>query len=79
MESLPSNSPGINKLAVSPAHGLVGAAGEEGLLECYDLRQERCAGRFDAASAAGAVTPPPLLLPKQKRTAYMQWRPMADQ
>jgi len=56
LESLPSNSSGINKLGVSPAHGLVGAAGEEGLLECYDLRQERCAGRFDAASAAGAVT-----------------------
>ena len=52
---LASRSPGINKLGVSPAHGLVAAAGEEGLLECYDLRQEQCAGRFDAASAAGAV------------------------
>ena len=52
---LASRSPGINKLGISPAHGLVAAAGEEGLLECYDLRQEQCAGRFDAASAAGAV------------------------
>ena len=55
-ESLASKSPGINKLAVSPVHGLVGAAGEEGLLECFDLRQEQCAGRFDAASAMGCVS-----------------------
>lgn len=54
---LASRSPGINKVAVSPLHGLVAAAGEEGQLECFDVRQDRCAGRLDAAAAAGAVIP----------------------
>ena len=53
---LTSQSPGVNKISVSPAHGLFAAAGEEGMLECFDLRQERCAGRFDASSAANAVS-----------------------
>lgn len=58
-ESFSSQSPGVNKLAVSPAHGLIAAAGEEGLLECFDARQERMVGRFDAAAATGHVRPPP--------------------
>ena len=55
-ESFSSHSPGINKLDISPAHGLVAAAGEEGLLECFDIRQERLAGRFDASAAVGHVS-----------------------
>lgn len=55
-EPLASKSPGINKLAISPVHGLIGAAGEEGLLECFDMRQEQCAGRFDASQAMGCVS-----------------------
>lgn len=57
-ESFSSHSPGINKLGISPSHGLVAAAGEEGLLECFDMRQERLAGRFDASTAAGSVRLP---------------------
>ena len=53
---LQSGSPGVNALAISPAHGLLAAAGEGGLLECFDLRQRRCAGALDAAAAAGAVS-----------------------
>lgn len=54
---LPSQSPAVNACAVSPAHGLFAAAGEDGLLECFDLRQRRSAGTLDAAAAAGAVRP----------------------
>lgn len=58
---LQSESEGINVCQVSPAHGLLACAGETGLLECFDPRQARCAGRIDAASASGAVRlPPPL-------------------
>lgn len=53
---LASRSPGVNKLGISPVHGLVAAAGEEGLLECFDVRQEKCAGRLDVAAAIGAVS-----------------------
>lgn len=55
-EPLASKSPGINKLAISSVHGLVGAAGEEGLLECFDMRQEQCAGQFDASVLMGCVS-----------------------
>ncbi len=52
---LPSQSPAVNACAVCPAHGLFAAAGEDGKLECFDLRQRRSAGVIDAVGAAGAV------------------------
>ena len=55
---LQSGSPGVNACALCPATGLFAAAGEGGLLECFDLRQRRCAGALDAAAAAGAVGGP---------------------
>jgi hypothetical protein len=35
-------------------HGLFAAGGEDGTLECFDLRARAAAGRLDAAAAAGA-------------------------
>ncbi len=35
-------------------HGLFAAAGEDGTLECFDLRSRGSVGTLDAASAAGA-------------------------
>ena len=52
---LPLRSPAANACALSPAHGLFGAAGEDGCLECFDLRQRSSVGRVDVASAADAV------------------------
>jgi ribosome biogenesis protein ENP2 len=52
---LAARSPGINACALAPAHGLFAAAGEEGLLECFDLRQRACAGCLDVAEACGTV------------------------
>ena len=52
---LATQSPAVNACAVAPGHGLFAAAGEEGLLECFDLRQRRSVGVLDAAAAAGAV------------------------
>ena len=56
----------MNACAVAPGHGLFAAAGEEGLLECFDLRQRRSVGVLDAAAAAGAVrvSLPTLSLPE---------------
>ena len=53
MTSLPCRSPAVNACGVSPSHGLFGAAGEDGGLECFDLRSRDSLGWLDAAAAAG--------------------------
>jgi hypothetical protein len=45
----PMSLPGL-----SPSHGLFAAAGEDGLLECFDLRARSSIATLDAAAAAGA-------------------------
>eukprot|EP00798_Chlamydomonas_sp_ICE-L_P005815 gene5815-6101_t len=54
MTPLASHLPSINASGVSPQHGLFGCAGEDGNLECFDLRQKEPVGLLDAATAAGA-------------------------
>lgn len=44
------------QVGFSPAHGLLGVAGEDGVLECFDPRQRAAVGSFDAAEAAGEVS-----------------------
>ena len=44
------------QVGLSPAHGLMGVAGEDGRLECFDPRQRAAVGALDAAAAAGAVS-----------------------
>jgi len=47
----------LNVARVSPAHGLLAAGGEDGALECFDLRAPVTATRLPGASAGGgAVT-----------------------
>lgn len=46
---------GTPQIGLSPAHGLLGVAGEDGRLECFDPRQRAAVGTLDAAAAAGAV------------------------
>ncbi|KIZ02919.1 Nucleolar protein 10 [Monoraphidium neglectum] len=54
MTPLACRAPGVNACGVSPVHGLFAAGGEDGTLECFDLRARAAAGRLDAAAAAGA-------------------------
>lgn len=54
MTPVPSKSPAINACGFSPEHGLFGCAGEDGVLECFDMRTKASVGSLDAASAAGA-------------------------
>ncbi|KAK9867222.1 hypothetical protein WJX84_009551 [Apatococcus fuscideae] len=54
MAPLQSRSPAVNACGVAPAHGLVGCAGEDGWLECFDLRQRRSVGAVNAAAAVDA-------------------------
>ncbi len=55
LSPLPSRSPAINAAGVSPVHGLCACAGEDGQLECFDLRARGSVGGFDAAASCGAA------------------------
>lgn len=55
MAPLPSRSPAVNACGISPTHGLLACAGEDGLLECFDLRQRDSLGALSAAAAAGGA------------------------
>ena len=53
MPPLPSAIDGINALGVCPSHGMLAAAGEGGLLECFDPRAKGSLGATSAAAAMG--------------------------
>ena len=53
---IPARAPASNAVDVSSVHGLVACAGEEGFLECFDMRQRASAGHMDAAAALGTVS-----------------------
>lgn len=53
MAALSTKSPAINACGISPCHGLLACAGEDGILECFDPRQRNSLGWLDAAGAAG--------------------------
>ena len=56
LSPLPAKSPGINACGISSAQGLFGCAGDDGVLECFDLRKRTSIGTLNAAAAAGAVS-----------------------
>eukprot|EP00200_Dunaliella_tertiolecta_P014606 CAMPEP_0202392444 /NCGR_PEP_ID=MMETSP1127-20130417/92376_1 /ASSEMBLY_ACC=CAM_ASM_000462 /TAXON_ID=3047 /ORGANISM="Dunaliella tertiolecta, Strain CCMP1320" /LENGTH=682 /DNA_ID=CAMNT_0048994951 /DNA_START=66 /DNA_END=2111 /DNA_ORIENTATION=- len=54
MTPLACKSPAVNATGLSPVHGLFACAGEDGVLECFDLRMKSAAGALDAATNCGA-------------------------
>ncbi|KAL3134725.1 hypothetical protein ABBQ32_007727 [Trebouxia sp. C0010 RCD-2024] len=55
LSPLPAKSPGINACGISQVHGLFGCAGDNGVLECFDLRKRTSIGTLNAAAAAGVA------------------------
>lgn len=53
MSPLQTRSQAVNACCVAPAHGLFACAGDDGGLECFDLRQRESLGWMNAAAAAG--------------------------
>ena len=53
MSPLQTRSPAVNACGISLSHGLFACAGEDGGLECFDLRQRESLGWMDAAGASG--------------------------
>lgn len=54
LSPLPTRSSAINCCGISPSHGLFACAGEDGGLECFDLRQKQSLGWLNAANGANA-------------------------
>eukprot|EP01018_Ginkgo_biloba_P008604 Gb_40390 [translate_table: standard] len=50
---LNTRSPAINVVCRSQVHGLVACGGEDGALECFDLRQKVAVGRINAVAPTG--------------------------
>ncbi|KAL2613245.1 hypothetical protein R1flu_024937 [Riccia fluitans] len=48
---LQCQSPGVNVLGRSSVHGMVAAGGDDGAIECFDLRQKSSIGRINAAGS----------------------------
>ncbi|KAL3641833.1 hypothetical protein CASFOL_012648 [Castilleja foliolosa] len=55
LSSLSTQSPTLNVVSRSKLHGLVAGGGEDGAVECFDMRTRSSVGRIDAAASAGEV------------------------
>jgi ribosome biogenesis protein ENP2 len=53
MAPLPSGSAGLNVVRTCPAHGLLAVGGDDGALECFDMRQQLACTRLDDATLGG--------------------------
>uniref|UniRef100_A0A2N9HUK5 Uncharacterized protein n=1 Tax=Fagus sylvatica TaxID=28930 RepID=A0A2N9HUK5_FAGSY len=55
LSSLTTQSPAINVVSRSKLHGLVACGGEDGAVECFDLRTRSSVGRIDAVAPTGDI------------------------
>ncbi|KAK9671224.1 hypothetical protein RND81_12G014400 [Saponaria officinalis] len=53
LSPLATQSPALNVVSRSKLHGLVACGGEDGAVECFDMRSRSSIGRINAVSAAG--------------------------
>lgn len=51
---LPATAAAVNALGVSPVHGMMAAAGDDGVLECFDVRAAKAIGHLDVSASLGA-------------------------
>ncbi|KAL0404824.1 UNVERIFIED_CONTAM: Nucleolar protein 10 [Sesamum radiatum] len=55
LSSLSTQSPALNVVSRSKVHGLVAGGGEDGAVECFDMRTRSSVGRIDVVASAGDV------------------------
>ncbi|XP_057735437.1 uncharacterized protein LOC130950854 [Arachis stenosperma] len=55
LSSLNTQSPALNVVSRSKLHGLVACGGEDGAVECFDMRVRSSVGRIDAVGPSGDV------------------------
>ncbi|KAJ4806387.1 Embryo sac development arrest 7 [Rhynchospora pubera] len=55
LQSLTSQSPGINVISRSAIHGLIACGGEDGAVECFDMRQKSSVGRISTLASTNGI------------------------
>lgn len=55
LASLSTKSPALNVVSQSKLHGLVAGGGEDGAVECFDMRSRSSVGRIDAITHSGDI------------------------
>ncbi|XP_024029334.1 nucleolar protein 10 isoform X2 [Morus notabilis] len=55
LSSLATQSPALNVVSRSKVHGLVACGGDDGYVECFDIRTKPSIGRIDAVAPAGDI------------------------
>ncbi|KAL2226031.1 nucleolar protein 10 [Sesamum indicum] len=55
LSSLSTQSPALNVVSQSKVHGLVAGGGEDGAVECFDMRTRSSVGRIDVVASTGDV------------------------
>ncbi|KAI3460683.1 hypothetical protein Pfo_017346 [Paulownia fortunei] len=55
LSSLSTQSPALNVVSRSKVHGLVASGGDDGAVECFDMRTRASVGRVDAVASAGDI------------------------
>ncbi|PIA33378.1 hypothetical protein AQUCO_04100065v1 [Aquilegia coerulea] len=55
LTSLSTKSPALNVVSRSKLHGLVACGGEDGAVECFDMRMKSSVGRINAVAPAGDI------------------------
>ncbi|KAG5552588.1 hypothetical protein RHGRI_010613 [Rhododendron griersonianum] len=55
LSSLNTQSPAVNVVTRSKRHGLVACGGEDGAVECFDMRVRSSVGRINAVAPAGDI------------------------
>ncbi|PKU84456.1 nucleolar protein 10 [Dendrobium catenatum] len=53
LSSISSNSPAINVVCRSMIHGLIACGGDDGFVECFDMRKKSSVGRVNAVVQSG--------------------------
>ncbi|XP_075512811.1 uncharacterized protein LOC142548404 [Primulina tabacum] len=55
LSSLNTQSPALNVVSRSKVHGLVAGGGEDGAVECFDMRTRSSVGRIDVVASSGDI------------------------
>lgn len=71
LSSLNTQSPGINVVSRSTVHGLVACGGDDGAVECFDMRRRSSVGRINAVASTGDVDQEVTALQFDEVTGYL--------
>ncbi|CAM8902392.1 unnamed protein product [Rhodiola kirilowii] len=55
LSPLNTQSPGLNVVSRSKVHGLIACGGDDGAVECFDMRTRHSVGRLDVVASTGDV------------------------